>query len=421
MPTEKTYDRILAYLKGLLSHRQRHSLEKDMMQDVFEEEAFEGLSQLSGSNFENDMELLQKRLDVRINPAKKNQLTLFLRLAAAIALLIGVGSMLYFVFRTPTADLITEEHKMEKPAVPSVPPSNVVQPQSGIEKPGKPEQEKKIDIRRQTVQAPTENLTESKEEFMSQPAAVQEKKEVRELDIPAADEVERSRALMKTASTSVKPRKVYSGIVLDNAGEILPGVIVTEMGTNNGTVTDANGKFNLPLQDTNSRLTLNFIGYKSVELETAEKPKDKIVMEEDLVALNEVVVVGYATQTKNSITGAVSTIDFDEDSKQRQTDQTVLTKPIPPGGSLKGFKRWVYDRLDYKAYKDYPGKYRITAVLTVHANGTISDIRIKEGPPDKIAADLKMIISQSSLWTAALKDDNPVNADIEIHFVITVE
>ena len=49
MPTEKTYDRILAYLKGLLSDRQRHDLEKDMMHDVFEEEAFEGLSQLSAA------------------------------------------------------------------------------------------------------------------------------------------------------------------------------------------------------------------------------------------------------------------------------------------------------------------------------------------------------------------------------------
>ena len=46
MPTENKYDRILAYLKGLLSHRQRHDLEKEMMQDVFEEEAFEGLMEL---------------------------------------------------------------------------------------------------------------------------------------------------------------------------------------------------------------------------------------------------------------------------------------------------------------------------------------------------------------------------------------
>src|SRR5665647_1161179 len=111
MPTENKYDRILAYLKGLLSHRQRHHLERDMMQDVFDEEAFEGLGQMTGSDLESDMEQLQKRLDARIVPVKKKQLALYFRLAAAIAILVGVGSILFFIFHTPGTDLLTEDHK----------------------------------------------------------------------------------------------------------------------------------------------------------------------------------------------------------------------------------------------------------------------------------------------------------------------
>lgn len=421
MPTENTYDRILAYLKGLLSHRQRHNLERDMMQDVFEEEAFEGLNKISGGDLEKDMELLQKRLDSRILPARKTHIILFFRLAAAVALLIGAGSIIYFIFRTPTADLITEEHKIEKPAVLSAPPPTVVQTESDNDQSANSLQEEKKNIPRQTVQAPIESPAEPKEEIMSQPIAASEKKGVKELEISDETEPVRSKTLMKTSAAYAKPRKVYSGTVVDNTGEALPGVIVMEKGTANGTVSDVNGKFSLPLQDTNSRLALNFIGFKPVELKADEKTKDKIVMEEDLVALNEVVVVGYGTQKRNSVTGSVSTVRVDDEATPGQIDQPILTKPIPPGGSLKAFKKWVNDRLDYPSYKEYPGKHKISVEITVHANGTISDIRVSKNAPDVMAGDLKKIISQSPLWTAALKDDNPVDTDVVIRFVITVE
>jgi hypothetical protein len=421
MPTENKYDRILAYLKGLLSNRQRHNLERDMMQDVFEEEAFEGLSHLSGTDLENDMKLLQNRLDARIIPARKNRLPFYFRLAAAVALLIGVGSIIYFVFRTPNADLLTEEHKLEKPAVRSAPSPNLIQTESDNEKSEKPLQLKRTDITKKIMQEPTEDQSESKEEFITQAAAAPEKKESEELAVSGVTESAAPGVQMRIRGITAKPQIVYSGTVVDNSGEILPGVVVFEKGTTNSTITDKNGNFNLPLQDTNSLLALNYIGYKTVELEAAEKPKDKIVMEEDVTALNEVVVTGYATQKRSSVTGAIATVKVDEEAGQSQTDQPVLTKPIPPGGSLKAYKKWVNDRLDYTAYKDYPGKHKITVEITVHANGTISNILVNKNAPDLIAADMKKVISQSSLWTAALKDDNPVDADVEIHFVITVE
>jgi hypothetical protein len=208
---------------------------------------------------------------------------------------------------------------------------------------------------------------------------------------------------------------------VDNNGEALPGVTVIEKGTSNGTVSDVNGNFSLPLQDTNSLITLNFIGFKPVEVEAAEKPKDKIVMAEDMMALNEVVVVGYGTQAKRSATGSVSTVRVDDESGRRLADQPVLVKPIPPGGSLKAFKKWVNDRLDYKAYKEYPGKHKIAVEITVHANGSVSNIRINPGAPAVMTADLTRIISQSPAWTAALRDDIPVETEVVIRFNLSVE
>jgi outer membrane biosynthesis protein TonB len=421
MPTETKYNRILAYLKGLLSHRQRHDLEKEMMQDIFEEEAFEGLSRLSGSELANDMELLRRKLDSRIMPAGKTRSIPFFRIAAAIVLLIGVSGVLYFVLRTPSANLLTDDHKTEKPVVRSAPAPAVVGVPVENEKQGQPIQEKKVEDAPQTAQEPVENLAEQKEEIISQPVAVAEKEEAAEPDISPSNEPARSAIMRKSPAAPAKSRKVISGMVVDNNGDAMPGVTVTEKGTGNGTVSDVNGKFMLALQDTSSRLNLSFIGYKPIELKADASTKDKIVMEEDLVALNEVVVTGYGTQRKADATGAVSSINFDEDSKKSASEQPVITKPVPPGGSLRAFKKWVNDRLDYPAFKEYPGKHKFTVLLTVNSDGTIGNIRINQGAPDVVAADLKKVISQSSLWTAALKDGIPLDAEVEIHFVITVE
>ena len=131
--------------------------------------------------------------------------------------------------------------------------------------------------------------------------------------------------------------------------------------------------------------------------------------------------VEQAMQGKVAGVQVRSKSDYESNELSKELVYPELSKPIPPGGSLKAFKKWVNDRLDYTAYKDYPGKHKITVEITVHANGTISNIRINQSIPEVIADDLKKVISQSSLWTAALKEDNPVDADVEIHFVITVE
>ena len=74
----KTYERISRYLKGILSGRERHDLERDMMQDVFDEEAFEGLNLMNAEELESDMTALENRLDQRIHQPKKNSRLLIL-------------------------------------------------------------------------------------------------------------------------------------------------------------------------------------------------------------------------------------------------------------------------------------------------------------------------------------------------------
>jgi len=250
---------------------------------------------------------------------------------------------------------------------------------------------------------------------------------------------------------NAQTKSITGAVTSKDDGTSIPGVSVMVKGTTVGTVTNIDGKFELSVPADAKALVFSFIGMKNFEIEIGSQTSFNISMETDVFSVDEVVVVGYGVQQKRDVTGSISSVKGDDiklmpvqsfdqalqgkaagvqvtsrsenESAElsKQSSFPELSNPIPPGGSLKAFKRWVYDRLDYPAFKDYPGKHRITVVLTVRANGTISDIRIKEGPPEVIAADLKKIISQSTRWTAAHKDDNPVDADIEIHFVVTVE
>ncbi|HKZ38710.1 MAG TPA: TonB-dependent receptor [Chryseolinea sp.] len=96
-----------------------------------------------------------------------------------------------------------------------------------------------------------------------------------------------------------------AGKVLDESGEPLPGVNVVEKGTTNGTTTDASGRFKITVQEENSILVFSFIGYKALETRVGTQTELSVTLQADVTSLEEVVVVGYGTQEKVNLTGAV--------------------------------------------------------------------------------------------------------------------
>ncbi|MBK0379678.1 SusC/RagA family TonB-linked outer membrane protein [Mucilaginibacter segetis] len=101
-----------------------------------------------------------------------------------------------------------------------------------------------------------------------------------------------------------------SGKVVDDTNQPLPGVNVSIAGTTIGTVTDVNGiyKLNIPDAYANKSLTFSFIGFATQEVAIAGKSEINISLKPEDNKLNEVVVVGYGTQKRINLTGAVATI-----------------------------------------------------------------------------------------------------------------
>lgn len=107
---------------------------------------------------------------------------------------------------------------------------------------------------------------------------------------------------------SVLQSKTITGKVVDSNGEAIIGANVMEKGTSNGTITDFDGNFNLKVSP-NSVIVVSYIGYKPVEIRISRiRPGEKITLKEDTKVMDEVVVVGYGTQKKATLTGSVSQV-----------------------------------------------------------------------------------------------------------------
>ncbi|GAB3250952.1 TonB-dependent receptor [Larkinella harenae] len=101
-------------------------------------------------------------------------------------------------------------------------------------------------------------------------------------------------------------QQILKGIVKDESGQALPGVTIVQKNTSNYTATDVDGAFSLTVPSLPATLQISFVGYQSLE-QTVTSP-DPLAVELKTNTLNEVVVVGYGTQKKRDLTGAISSI-----------------------------------------------------------------------------------------------------------------
>ncbi len=102
-------------------------------------------------------------------------------------------------------------------------------------------------------------------------------------------------------------KKDITGTIVDAAGLPIIGANIVEIGTNNGTVTDVNGKFSLSVEN-NATIHISYIGYLEQNINTERKTIFNITLQEDMKALDELVVVGYGVQQKATVTGAISSV-----------------------------------------------------------------------------------------------------------------
>lgn len=128
----------------------------------------------------------------------------------------------------------------------------------------------------------------------------------------------------------------YEGTVTNQKKEPLPGVSVQVVGTSRGTITDNNGNFSIPAKSGNT-LSFTMIGYATQTVTLTNRKSLAIQLtEEEALDLNEVVVVGYGTQQKRDLTGAVSVVKPEEINKRRATTIAEALQGLSSGIKVRG-------------------------------------------------------------------------------------
>lgn len=135
-----------------------------------------------------------------------------------------------------------------------------------------------------------------------------------------------------TPPSSIKDK--LSGVVKDAAGQVLVGVTVIEDGTRNGVTTDSKGRYYIEIDDSQTAiLSFSCLGYATEYVAVAGLGSLDVVLSEEFDQLDDVVVIAYGTQTKASITGALSTIDTEELVKAPVASITNVLAGAAPGVS----------------------------------------------------------------------------------------
>ena len=361
------------YIRGFRKGKEAHRLEKEAMRDPFLADALEGYSRVE-SGADEQIELLRRRVNMRVTQKRRHTIVW----SVAASLLIGVCIGSYFLLQENT---LPDEARIAMEEVSQLEPLSVQK------------EEKKEDlvatVRKDSATIQKGLITGNREKKVvvsphtEVPQAMTQEWIDEALETTIAEE-----PLAATTSSAMKSipandssltaqvavgGKVH-GRVTDSSGYPIVGATVKLKGTNQGTFSDVNGNF-VPADTTKSLL---------------------IAMNEDQATLDEVVVVGYGSQSKGSITGAVASL------KMSGTPQPTIGR--------KAFRKYLKESLVHPSDKDCArAKGKVILTFRVDKEGRPQDITVKKGLCASADEEAIRLIEEGPDWTMG---EEPVEISI---------
>jgi outer membrane biosynthesis protein TonB len=371
------------YIRGIRKGKEINRLEREAMRDPFLADALEGYDTVKG-NHEKRMNELQKRITQQTH-RPHNHIWLNRSIAASILLLMSIGAYLFYFndYSRHTENLIAE-HKTENPVAAEkdeYSPLEVLEEEAAATI-TPPVMER---IQTEIVSEPI-RTNDAMAEYESAEIVIKSEKEMAVKQSPDISLVESKITVKDTSpvnnSSSLLANKVQ-GIITDMEGEPLIGATVSSPGTSNKTLTNMDGYFEMSNLDTN-KIKVDYIGYESLNLPVDTSKPMLIAMKEDVTSLSEVVVVGYASKQKRSMTGSATIIE--------------ATNPV------ENFKNYVKRELRHPsddACKEVKGKVKLS--FAVNENGRPYNITVLKSLCPSADQEAIRLVEEGPDWESGAK------------------
>jgi TonB-linked SusC/RagA family outer membrane protein len=145
---------------------------------------------------------------------------------------------------------------------------------------------------------------------------------------------EKAKEIVSLAEGVQQQQKTITGKVTDSNGEPLPGATVMVKGTTIGTVTDADGNYSLSNVPDDATLVFSFVGMETQEINVGNRTRIDVTLQEEAVALQEVIAIGYGTARRSEITGAVGVARGEDLLKQPSVNPLQSLAGKVPGVNI---------------------------------------------------------------------------------------
>ncbi len=431
----KDYQR---YLHGQMTSEERHDFERTLLDNEFEQEAFEGLSQLTTGEIDKDLTALKKQL---ANKTKKRDSGNYWKIAASL-LLLGLFSFItYFLIEssdpaeivqtkkvTPVAETDeTQKNVEDSPNTSEMDSDRIVAYRRDLEKTKKPPQELShqpgLEEQASGVLLADEVVEEEKEDkvldldmeivesidlsvlSLAKEEQFDEESKKRGKDIVAENAFAPASVLRKNSVNKRKSmvagnanmRTITGTIMSAENDEVIPGVniIVNETGT--GVISNIDGHYSIEVpKDEEITLVFSSVGYMSEEIVAGDHSTIDVNIESDITALSEIVVVGYGTA-----------------SEMKKQDYN-FTPPNPVGG-LEKFKRYVKENIRYPE-SGLEDKVRGTVKLkfTVEKNSIISNMEVLKSLGWDFDKEAIRLVMEGPKWEPAMESSSNVAKEVKV-------
>lgn len=390
--------KLLDYIRGIRKGKEAHRLQKEAMRDPFLADAMDGYDGV-GENQEQQIELLRRRIMMKT----KRQQHHAIAWSMAASLLLGVCLSGYFLFQKdkfPENAFIALKASQRDTVLKIVPQM----PQLPVLGTSKTDEDMKLAKAFRKDSAKRLITQERKIKKAVAPVAVREETpdeaemSMAEMDLQASAPVAAVMAVVPDSNVvkSLSGRGIeitannVKGRVTDKTGEPIIGANIIVRGTNQGTVSDLDGKFMLH-SDGDKEIAVNYIGYDPVILPVDTSKEMLIAMNEDKQTLDEVVVVGYGKQKKSSRVGSVATVES-------------LTMPQPVIGK-KAYRKYLKANLVHPEDEEC-AHMKGEVVLAFHVDGEGRPVHIKIQNSLCPSADKEAmrLVREGPQWTVGGKE-----------------